>query len=62
MVERTCDKENKGVSLSKCCREYFDEILTDEGELKICCGKCGKVCITLKEKYSIKNFDIFVAT
>lgn len=40
--------------LNKCCKEYPEAIITEDGEWQLKCGKCGKICGTLKEKYNIE--------
>lgn len=34
---------------SKCCGAHFEGRITENGELKIACEKCGKISGTLKQ-------------
>lgn len=47
--------ENIGFFLSKCCKAHCKAVLTENGEWKLRCEKCGEACVILEEKYSINS-------
>jgi len=38
--------------MSRCCREPYESTLIEGGKLELRCGKCGKICAVLEEKFT----------
>jgi len=55
VVKRTYGEENLGIMVSHCCKEDYEAILEEDGELKLICTKCKKKCGTLERPFKEIN-------